>query len=387
MWTEWVKIIGCGLWLWITDPSPQVAEQIRSSSSISGRGHSRDINGIIKGMAEEGGAVDNDYDEDVDVVRATPLYVITHPITTFIPQLLHIWHHVFCPGMKTVFLPAVLFTIQANVIYIALRNLDVMAFQVLHQLKLPLTAIASSIIVGVKVSRIQWLSLFVLFLGIVIAQLKPPSGRTTGGGNPTIGLAAVLLCVACSTASAVLMELLLKRDHKATSINNSVSSVNSNNTSTNSNYGKTTTMTNINNTSPPAPPIATSPVSVSVRNIQLAVYLFSFTFAMHFVSAWRWGEGSGASRIEAGFAEMTRGLDLAVWFLILVQAAGGVIVSLVLVYANNILKGISIGCSMVVVGALNWLVLGVVPSLLFTFGAFTVMTGVIAFSVVSAWKL
>ena len=58
--------------------------------------------------------------------------------------------------------PALLYTIQNNLIYVALANIEVVAFQVLYQTKLLLTALLSFCFLGSRFSVLQWASLLML---------------------------------------------------------------------------------------------------------------------------------------------------------------------------------------------------------------------------------
>ena len=63
------------------------------------------------------------------------------------------------------------YTLQSNVLYIALSNLDPAFFQVLYQLKILTTALFSITLLGRKITVGQWGSLLVLTSGVALVVL------------------------------------------------------------------------------------------------------------------------------------------------------------------------------------------------------------------------
>ena len=70
-----------------------------------------------------------------------------------------------------VLVPAACFTLQNNVLYVALSNLEPLVFQITYQIKTLLTALLSVQLLGRSLSRWQWLSQATLTLGVILAQL------------------------------------------------------------------------------------------------------------------------------------------------------------------------------------------------------------------------
>ena len=68
--------------------------------------------------------------------------------------------------------PAFLYTVQNNLIYIALANIEVVAFQVLYQSKLLLTALLSFAFLGSRFSFQQWASLVMLTAGVIAVEMS-----------------------------------------------------------------------------------------------------------------------------------------------------------------------------------------------------------------------
>ena len=82
--------------------------------------------------------------------------------------------------------PALCYTFQNYMMYVALGNLDVTTSQVTYQLKLLTTALFTVLLLHRNIAVVQWLSLVVLMVGVVLVQLayvKEPA--STGGCNGT----------------------------------------------------------------------------------------------------------------------------------------------------------------------------------------------------------
>lgn len=68
-------------------------------------------------------------------------------------------------------IPAMLYTLQNSLQYIAVSNLDAATFQVTYQLKILTTALFSVMMLGRSLSLRKWLSLLLLMVGIAIVQI------------------------------------------------------------------------------------------------------------------------------------------------------------------------------------------------------------------------
>lgn len=78
--------------------------------------------------------------------------------------------------------PAILYFVQNNLQYVAASYLDAATFQVTYQMKILTTALCSVAILGRKLSTSKWVSLFVLTLGIALVQM--PSGPHSATTEP-----------------------------------------------------------------------------------------------------------------------------------------------------------------------------------------------------------
>lgn len=177
-----------------------------------------------------------------------------------------------------------------------------------------------------KLSMTHWLSLVALFVGVVLVQLStetPKKGASVDIGDvekhqsPQLGFIAILIAVCCSGLSGVWFERILKR----------------------------------------------SSTSLWIRNIQLA--LVSLIFACF---------SSGAQDLklirEHGFFQ---GFNSLVVFIILVQAGGGLLVALVVKYADNILKGFATSLATVLSTVASIFIFAFEPSILFVIGSTIVL--------------
>lgn len=265
--------------------------------------------------------------------------------------------------------PAALFTIQNNLLFVALANLDATLFQVSYQLKLLCTALLMVIMLGRELQPLKWASLFLLFVGIVLTQLKPgkdkPESQRSNSHNESfaLGMAAVGTCSLCSAFAGVYFEKVLKSSGGG--------------------------------------------ASLLVRNVQLAIYSFAFNWlvlmynsmtaappsssssssspssssgagTMASIASAAWDDASSSG---AKFFTFLNGFDGLVWTLVLVQAAGGLLVAAVIKYADNILKGFATAVAIVLNGIISYLWLDWVPTGMFLIGAAVVIVATMMYSV------
>ncbi|KAI9018402.1 nucleotide-sugar transporter-domain-containing protein [Hyaloraphidium curvatum] len=191
--------------------------------------------------------------------------------------------------------PAILYFIQNNLQYIAVTLLDAATFQVTYQMKILTTALFTVFILNRSLSRLKWISLVFLTAGIALVQL--PSGADAKASDlqvseKLLGLLAVTIACLLSGLAGVYFEKILK---------------------------------------------GTS-ASLWVRNVQLA--LFSFVPGYLFGVLWM----DGDSVRENGFFH---GYNAWAYGAIACQAFGGLIVALVVKYADNILKGFATSISII----------------------------------------
>jgi len=68
--------------------------------------------------------------------------------------------------------PSLLYTVQNNLLYLALTNLDAATYQVCYQLKILTTALFSAILLGRRFSRQKWIALLILTAGVAFVQIS-----------------------------------------------------------------------------------------------------------------------------------------------------------------------------------------------------------------------
>ena len=183
------------------------------------------------------------------------------------------------------FVPSGLYVVQNNLQFIATSNLPAEIFQVLTNMKIVTTAIFSVIMLGKAQTKLQWGSIIALTAGIAIVQLsQSKSSSVSENQNKMIGLICVLSSACTSGFAGVYFEKVLK--------------------STSS--------------------------SVWVRNIQLAIIGIGFSSVACIANDYDKIE-------ELGFFYA---YDNIVAMVIILSALGGLVVAVVVKYADNVLKGI-----------------------------------------------
>ncbi|CAH1757168.1 10877_t:CDS:1 [Entrophospora sp. SA101] len=212
-----------------------------------------------------------------------------------------LYNEVFAPDAWKLSIPAILYTIQNNLQYIAVSLLDAATFQVTYQLKILTTALCSVIMLGTSLNGVKWFSLFLLTFGVALVQFRDDSDSASKEDEDAIverilGLIAVAVACVISGIAGVYFEKVLKNKNSK------------------------------------------APVSIWVRNVQLS---FFSLFPALILGVW-WKDGDGVW--EKGFFY---GYNITVVGAIACQAIGGIIVAIVVKYADNILKGFATSISII----------------------------------------
>ncbi|CAF0860672.1 unnamed protein product [Rotaria sordida] len=222
-------------------------------------------------------------------------------------------------------IPALLYTLQNNLLFVAISNLDAATFQVSYQLKIFTTAILMVMILRRQLSFIQWLALFLLFIGISLVQVENMTSTTPKQDvNAVYGLLAVVAACTLSGLAGVYFEKILKG----------------------------------------------SDVSVWIRNIQLGVFGIFFGTITSYLS-------DGLEVKEKGFFY---GYTNMVWTATLVHSVGGLIVALVVKHADNILKGFATSSAIILSCIVSIILFDFQLTLLFTLGAALVIFSIFLYS-------
>ncbi|KAM8830747.1 UDP-galactose translocator isoform 1-T1 [Synchiropus picturatus] len=225
--------------------------------------------------------------------------------------------------------PSLIYTLQNNLQYVAISNLPAATFQVTYQLKILTTALFSVLMLKKSLSKVQWISLLLLFAGVAIVQVQQEGNKESSVSssfkqNYMVGLFAVVISCLSSGFAGVYFEKILKG----------------------------------------------SSASVWVRNVQLGI----FGMALGMLALW-WNDGDAIA--ERGFLF---GYTNMVWCVIFNQAFGGLLVAVVVKYADNILKGFATSFSIIVSTVLSIYLFGFHIDLLFTAGAGLVIGAVYMYS-------
>ncbi|KAM8934386.1 LOW QUALITY PROTEIN: GRIP1-associated protein 1 [Pelodytes ibericus] len=221
--------------------------------------------------------------------------------------------------------PSLIYTLQNNLQYVAISNLPAATFQVTYQLKILTTALFSVLLLRKSLSRLQWGSLVILFVGVAIVQAEQSGAKVSVSGQSYgVGLVAVAVSCLSSGFAGVYFERILKG----------------------------------------------SSASVWLRNIQLGI----FGTALGLLAMW---QQDGVAVAEKGFFY---GYTPLVWCVIFNQAFGGLLVAVVVKYADNILKGFATSFSIVVSTAASVHLFGFHVDIPFALGAMLVIGAVYLYS-------
>ncbi|KAK3820320.1 MAG: nucleotide-sugar transporter [Benniella sp.] len=261
------------------------------------------------------------------------------------------------PGeIAKMLVPSGLYALQNNLLYIALSNLDAATFQVTYQMKILSTAILSVFMLKKRLTKQKWLSLFLLMVGVTLVQLQNvglsrgpmvldsledeegefldldvPIGDSVAESanqmmddlgddeltqNPVIGLLAVLTSCISSGFAGCYFEKIIKGTE----------------------------------------------ADMWVRNLQLGLSGALFSFLAMFYDRQRILEGG-----------MFQGYTTITWIVVINQALGGLLVAIVVKYADNILKGFATSLSIIISGLISVYFFDFEPSFHFQLGALVVI--------------
>ncbi|KAF9900531.1 hypothetical protein EC991_007205 [Linnemannia zychae] len=251
--------------------------------------------------------------------------------------------------------PSGLYALQNNLLYVALSNLEAATFQVTYQMKILSTAVFSVMMLNRRLTRQKWFALCLLMVGVTLVQLqnvgsKSPVvvdsreedemsegllegtmgdelGESGNSGdlvdeetgpvqNPFIGLVAVLTSCVSSGFAGCYFEKILKG----------------------------------------------AEADMWVRNIQLGLSGALFSFFAMFYDRQRIYEGG-----------LFQGYTLMTWIVVANQALGGLLVAIVVKYADNILKGFATSLSIIISGIISVYFFDFEPSLQFQLGTLVVI--------------
>ncbi|KAJ3417221.1 hypothetical protein HDV05_006427 [Chytridiales sp. JEL 0842] len=228
----------------------------------------------------------------------------------------------FGPGSDYVkmMVPAILYVIQNNLQYLAVSMLDPATFQVTYQMKIITTALFSVWMLNKSLNAMKWASLIMLTVGVALVSLPTSSGgsKERSSFEGFIGLIAVAISCVLSGLAGVWFEKVLKG----------------------------------------------SKTSLWLRNIQLSFFSVIPGFIVGVLIM------DGGKIAEDGFFQ-----NYTIWTFgaIACQAVGGLIVAVVVKYADNILKGFATSISIILSSIASVFLFDFEITLVFTIGAALVL--------------
>ncbi|KAF7634045.1 hypothetical protein Mgra_00006570 [Meloidogyne graminicola] len=215
--------------------------------------------------------------------------------------------------------PALLYVVQNNLLFLSLSKLDAATYQVTYQLKILTTAFFSVTMLNKKLNIIKWTALILLTGGVALVQLPKNTQKAYidndhNSSDRLIGLFAILAACFSSGFAGVYLERILK----------------------------------------------TAPVQLWTQNLLLSFFSIFGAFAMTWLYDWEqvklWG--------------FFHGYNTTIWIVVALQAYGGLVIALVVKYADNILKGFAVSLSILLSSFISWSFLNdFEPSISFVFGA------------------
>lgn len=228
--------------------------------------------------------------------------------------------------------PAVAFTLQSNLLFVALGNLDAPTYQVTYQTKTVFTAVFSWLLLRRALKPSQWLALCLLCIGgVLVSDLRSQRAAPRDGQSTATGLAAVLAAASLSASSSVYFEYMLKK---------------------------------------PAASPAAAAASLWLRNIQLGLFALPLSALAMLLN-------DGAFVATYGIFQ---GFDLCVWCIVLLNGAGGLLVAATMKYADNIVKCFAAALAILTGTLLSIWCFDFHPSPLFSFGCLVTIGATILYA-------
>jgi len=229
------------------------------------------------------------------------------------------------PELTRSCIPALLYLLQNNLQYVAVTYLDAAMYTVTYQLKILSTAILSVVMLKRRLDGEKWLALMVLVAGVALVQtstVDPNKGKAKSkgaddGSRQLLGLAAVLSACALSGLAGVYTEKILKG----------------------------------------------SSMSLWARNAQLALCSMVIGFGGLIFSG-------DLTRVRSdGFF-----VGYNVWTVssVVNNSFGGLLIAVVIKYADNILKNFSTAISIILTTIISATFMGVDVNSIFSIGVLTV---------------
>lgn len=216
-------------------------------------------------------------------------------------------------------------------LYTALANLDAATYSVCYQTKILTTALFSVILLGKKLSVTKWAALLLLTIGVALAELSGLSKDRSATANdnereqsPLLGFMCVLAAACTSGFAGVYFEMLLKG----------------------------------------------SKTSLWIRNIQMGIPSIVLSLLSVLFKDW---SGVATNGFFHGYNWVVAGV-------VLLQAIGGLVVAVVVKYADNIRKSFATAVSIIVSCIMSMFLFDFRPTGTFVLGVICVCGSVFIYS-------
>jgi len=217
--------------------------------------------------------------------------------------------------------PAFLYLVQNNLSFVAVANLEAVVQQNVSQLKILTTAVFSVIVLKRTLTVQQWSSLVMLTIGCAVVQTGSSSSMTPAprpSTSPTLGLICALTAVSTSGVAGVYCEKMLKSGSS----------------------------------------------NMAIRNIQLGVPALILGLLAAYIS-------DGEKLRKHGFFQ---GYTWLTWIVVCLGSLGGLLVTVIMKYGDNIVKTIAVAISLVVSTTLSIYLFNFIPTLELVSGSALVVT-------------
>ena len=236
--------------------------------------------------------------------------------------------------------PALLYTVQNNALFVAMENLEAAIFQCTYQLKTLTTAVLVVVMLGRSIKPHQWGALAILMAGTVLVQ-EPPKKKDGAesadlrASTLFVGVTATVVACLCSSFASVYLEKILTE----------------------------------------------SKPSIWVRNAQLCIFTIPIALAPCLAMDDPYMKEDGS---------MLHGFTGLVWASIITNAAGGMIVAVVMKFAGNILRNFAQACAIIVGGIGSWALFNFQVTTRFVLGVALVIVSIFIYGSsveqLSEWK-
>ena len=235
-----------------------------------------------------------------------------------------------------VMVPAGIYNVQQMLEFVALARLEAPVFSVIVQCKLLTTALFSWLVLGKQLRGVQMIALVLLMVGVILAQMRDGQSSHLGhDADTTVGALATLTIATLSGFAAVYTERVLKHA-PLTAEHASLE----------------------------------GPHKLPYMQIQMAlaslIIIGVFALASDFTAIVEYG--------------LWKGFDSRAIVAVVSSAAGGLIVSAVLKYADSVLKGYATSASVILTGLLSALLFGTAIDLHFLLAVVNVTCSIALYS-------